>query len=202
MLFRSERDEALVVPDLSADDRFNVSPALMGAGLRFYAGQPLHAGEHRVGVLCVMGYEEREMSDAELRARIPAGRADAPITIAGTDPSGRFATVLRAATVVLQINHSYYHVQGLTVDGQPSINRQRFPATLDAARAFKESLGADVANSKLIYIGYAPASRDITGVVLDNLFLDGSGGECVRRRNNAFGNIVEHSVIEWCGLEI
>ena len=62
-----ERDEALVVPDLTADDRFNVSPALMGAGLRFYAGQPLHAGEHRVGVLCVMGYEEREMSDAELR---------------------------------------------------------------------------------------------------------------------------------------
>ena len=62
-----ERDEALVVPDLEVDDRFNASPTLMGSGLRFYAGQPLHAGEHRVGVLCVMGYEEREMGDAELR---------------------------------------------------------------------------------------------------------------------------------------
>jgi serine phosphatase RsbU (regulator of sigma subunit) len=62
-----ERDEALVVPDLVADDRFNTSRTLMGSGLRFYAGQPLHAGEHRVGVLCVMGYEERVMSDAELR---------------------------------------------------------------------------------------------------------------------------------------
>jgi serine phosphatase RsbU (regulator of sigma subunit) len=62
-----ERDEALVVPNLEIDDRFNESPSLMGSGLRFYAGQPLHAGEHRVGVLCVMGYEEREMDTAELR---------------------------------------------------------------------------------------------------------------------------------------
>ena len=62
-----ERDEALVVPDLVADDRFNTSPSITGSGLRFYAGQPLHAGEHRVGVLCVMGYEERVMDDSELR---------------------------------------------------------------------------------------------------------------------------------------
>ena len=62
-----ERDEALVVPNLEIDDRFNESPTLMGSGLRFYAGQPLHAGEHRVGVLCVMGYEEREMDASELR---------------------------------------------------------------------------------------------------------------------------------------
>jgi serine phosphatase RsbU (regulator of sigma subunit) len=62
-----ERDEPLVVPNLEIDDRFNESPSLMGSGLRFYAGQPLHAGEHRVGVLCVMGYEEREMDAAELR---------------------------------------------------------------------------------------------------------------------------------------
>jgi serine phosphatase RsbU (regulator of sigma subunit) len=62
-----ERDKALVVPNLEVDHRFNDSPLLMGSGLRFYAGQPLHAGEHRVGVLCVMGYEEREMDAAELR---------------------------------------------------------------------------------------------------------------------------------------
>jgi hypothetical protein len=62
-----ERDEALVVPNLGDDARFNASPSLIGSGLRFYAGQPLHAGEHRVGVLCVMGYEEREMDAAELR---------------------------------------------------------------------------------------------------------------------------------------
>ena len=62
-----ERDEPLVVADLASDDRFNTSSALAGSGLRFYAGQPLHAGEHRVGVLCVMGYEERRLDAAELR---------------------------------------------------------------------------------------------------------------------------------------
>ncbi len=63
----TERDEHLVVPDLTVDDRFNTSSTLMASGLRFYAGQPLHAGEHRVGVLCVMGYEERELDPAEIR---------------------------------------------------------------------------------------------------------------------------------------
>jgi len=62
-----ERDEPLVVANLEADARFNAYPSLLGSGLRFYAGQPLHAGDHRVGVLCVMGYEERELDAAELR---------------------------------------------------------------------------------------------------------------------------------------
>ncbi len=62
-----ECDDPLVVPDLTADERFKASRFLAGSGLRFYAGQPLHAGEHRVGVLCVMGYEERQMDAGELR---------------------------------------------------------------------------------------------------------------------------------------
>ena len=62
-----ERDEPLVIPDLRSDVRFEASPFLAGSGLRFYAGQPLHAGEHRVGVLCVMGYEERQLDADELR---------------------------------------------------------------------------------------------------------------------------------------
>ena len=132
------------------------------------------------------------------------GTAQAPITIAGTEtgtnPAGRFTTIIRGGKIVLQINHSYYHLNGVTVDGQPAVDRRRFPSALDAARPFKTSIAAEVANSKLIYIGYAPSSRNITGVVLDNVFLHGAGGECVRLRNNAFGNIVQHTVIEWCGL--
>jgi hypothetical protein len=91
-------------------------------------------------------------------------------------------------------------VEGLTVDGQPGIPVGRFPATLAGARTFKDGVQGIVANSKLIYVGYAASSRDITGVVLDNLFLHGAGGECVRLRNNAFGNIVSNSVIQWCGV--
>ncbi len=62
-----QRDEPLVVSDLMSDDRFKASPFLAGSGVRFYAGQPLHAGEHRIGVLCVMGYEERQLDAGELR---------------------------------------------------------------------------------------------------------------------------------------
>ena len=133
-----------------------------------------------------------------------AGAAGAPIVVrggeSGRDAAARFRTVIRGSRIVLQINHSHYRVEGLTVDGQPGVPRSRFPASLEAARAFKDSIRGVAANSKLIYIGYAPGSRDITGVVLDNLFLHGAGGECVRMRSNAFGNVVSNSVIEWCGV--
>lgn len=60
-------DGPTVVPDITTDDRFSGIPSLMATGLKFYAGQPIHNGDQRVGALCVMGYEEREMSEAELR---------------------------------------------------------------------------------------------------------------------------------------
>lgn len=133
-----------------------------------------------------------------------AGADGRPIAIRGSesgrDISGRFRTVIRGPRIVLQINHSYYRVEGLTVDGQPGIPVGRFPATLAEARAFKDAVQDVAENSKLIYVGYAASSRDITGVVLDNLFLHGAGGECVRLRNNAFGNLVSNSVIQWCGV--
>lgn len=56
-----------VVPDITADDRFSGSAPLMATGLKFYAGQPLHSGDQRIGALCVLGYDEREMTDEELR---------------------------------------------------------------------------------------------------------------------------------------
>jgi hypothetical protein len=133
-----------------------------------------------------------------------AGRPDAPIVIrggeTGRDPARRFTTVIRGSRIVLQINHSHVQVRGLTVDGQPGISHERFPDEPGAARAFKDDVQGVVANSKLIYVGYAPDARDITGVVLDDLYLHGAGGECVRLRNNAHGNVVSSSVIRWCGL--
>ena len=120
----------------------------------------------------------------------------------GRDPATRFRTIIRGARIVLQINHSHYRVQGLTVDGQPNIPPAGFPAdpSLDDARAFKDAHRTAASNSKLIYVGYAAGSRDITGVVLDDLWLHGAGGECVRFRNNAFGNVVSNAVIRWCGM--
>jgi hypothetical protein len=134
------------------------------------------------------------------------GRPDAPIVVRGVetgrDPAPRFRTIIRGSRIVLQINHSHYRVQGLTVDGQPNIPPAGFPAdpSLDDARAFKDAHRAAASNSKLIYVGYAADSRDVTGVVLDDLWLHGAGGECVRFRNNAFGNVVSNAVIRWCGM--
>jgi hypothetical protein len=133
-----------------------------------------------------------------------AGTADAPITIrgieTGRDASRRFRSVIRGARIILQINHSYYRLSGFTVDGQPEIPPDTYPSTLSKARPFKDSVQARAVNSKLIYVAYAPESRDLTGIVLDDLFLHGAGGECVRFRNNAFGNVVVNSVIQWCGM--
>ncbi len=56
-----------VVADATADDRFNGSPAVQAAGVKFYAGEPLHSGDQRVGALCLMGFEPRELTGAELR---------------------------------------------------------------------------------------------------------------------------------------
>ena len=61
-------DASLVVEDLSADDRFRSNPLVaMDAGVRFYAGFPLHApGGQPVGTLCLLHRAPRGFSDAEL----------------------------------------------------------------------------------------------------------------------------------------
>lgn len=56
-----------VVPDVTADERFRGIDSLVQSGLKFYAGEPLHSGDQRVGALCVMGYDERTLSEPELR---------------------------------------------------------------------------------------------------------------------------------------
>jgi hypothetical protein len=60
-------EKSLVVPDITADERFSGVRSLMDTGLKFYAGAPLHSGDQRVGALCVMGYEERVLSTEELQ---------------------------------------------------------------------------------------------------------------------------------------
>jgi hypothetical protein len=51
-----------------------------------------------------------------------------------------------------------------------------------------------------VYIGSSEQSRDITGITINNMFLNGAGGECVRLRNNAHDNTISDSVIQYCGL--
>ncbi len=66
--------ELIVISDVATDERFNNSPMVTRAGIRFYAGVPLLTKEgYAVGTLCVMDRLPREL---------PAGHKDALLTLA------------------------------------------------------------------------------------------------------------------------
>ena len=132
------------------------------------------------------------------------GAPGAPITIkgpeSGTDRAGRYQATLYGTGRVISVNHSYYTFDGFTVDGQEKLAGTTFPTDITRMNAFKDSVAAKVADGRLVYVGADDTSRDITGITLHNMFLNGAGGECVRLRNNAHDNAITDSVIQYCGL--
>lgn len=61
-------DGVFVVPDTQRDPRFADNPLVTGAPhLRFYAGQPLHAGGHRIGTLSLLDHSARDFGPEEAR---------------------------------------------------------------------------------------------------------------------------------------
>src|SRR4051794_19396451 len=89
-----------------------------------------------------------------------AGIASAPITVKGPETgkalSGRDQAVLVSpAGRAFSINHSYYTLDGFTIDGQPNIPRGDHPAAvaLSGIRPFKDSVSTRAVNSKLVYVG-------------------------------------------------
>jgi hypothetical protein len=132
------------------------------------------------------------------------GTPDAPITIkgpeSGQDHVGRYQATLYGTERVVSVNHSYYRFEGFTIDGQEGLANVALPTDLAAIDAFKNSVQPQVRDSRLIYIGADENARDLTGITITNMFLSGGGGECVRLRNNAHGNAVTDSVIQYCGM--
>lgn len=64
----AESAEAVLIPDLLADDRYRAS-LLAGQGIRFYAGAPLTTRDgFGLGALCVLGTEPRTTTAAEMAA--------------------------------------------------------------------------------------------------------------------------------------
>lgn len=132
------------------------------------------------------------------------GTALAPITIEGTDTGLNLAkrgkTIITGSSRVFSINNSFYHLSGLTIDGEPALKTTAFPGTLQAVAGFKNGIQDKVNDSSLIFIGASDTARGIAGVVINDMALLHAGGDCVRIANGAHNNIVEQSTIEWCGM--
>jgi Protein of unknown function (DUF1565)/Right handed beta helix region len=132
------------------------------------------------------------------------GQPGAPITIkgpeTGQDRSGRYQATLYGTDRIVSVDHSHYVFEGFTIDGQEKLKGQQFPEDISRITAFKQSVAREVEDGRLIYIGAADTSRDITGIEIRNMFLSGAGGECVRLRNNAHDNVIADSVIQYCGM--
>jgi hypothetical protein len=132
------------------------------------------------------------------------GLPDAPIVIkgpqVGTGGGGRGKAVLYGTSRIFNIDHSNYILDGFTIDGQEALKDVQFPADIRTVNAFKDSVQPQVKDGRLIYIGSADTTRDITGVKIINMVLRRGGGECVRMRNNAHHNMIVHSLIEYCGV--
>ena len=133
------------------------------------------------------------------------GTADAPIIIRGLDQAkksnGRYQTVLYGTSkIIVNINHSFYRLEGFAVDGQEALGNKEFPKKAEEVTAFKDANRDVIIDSKLIYVGRDDATRELTGIKIFNMYLRGAGGECVRVRNAAHHNEVSDSVIEYCGM--
>jgi hypothetical protein len=135
---------------------------------------------------------------------VVSGRRGAPITIkgpeVGTEADGRAKAILYGTGRVFNIDHSYYTLDGFTIDGQEGLRGMEIPTDISTINAFKDSVQEKVKDSKLIYVGSADTSRDITGIKISNMLIRRAGTECVRFRNNAYQNVVINSLIEHCGL--
>ncbi len=132
------------------------------------------------------------------------GAPGAPIVIkgpeTGTDREGRYRAVLYGTGRLVNIDHSWITLDGFTVDGQEQLGDVPFPTDVRTIDAWKASVQDRVEDSRLVYIGSAEESRDLTGITISTMFLNGAGGECVRLRNNAHDNTISDSVIQYCGM--
>ncbi len=135
---------------------------------------------------------------------VVAGLSGAPITIQGPERGknvdARGKAVVYGTGKVFSIDHSFYTLDGFTIDGQEGLKGVELPRDIATVNAFKDSVQAQVKDSKLVYVGASDASRDITGISIRNMYLRRAGTECVRFRNNAHHNSVKDSLIEHCGV--
>lgn len=132
------------------------------------------------------------------------GTESAPIVVRGSDDAKskdkRYKTILYGSGRVLNIDHSYYKFEGFAIDGQEALAGKSYPADPAKIGAFKDENQSLIKDGRLIYIGSNDVTRNLTGIRVNNMYLRGAGGECIRIRNAAHHNEISNSVIEYCGM--
>ncbi|MEY4906370.1 MAG: hypothetical protein RL260_88 [Pseudomonadota bacterium] len=69
-------DTVFEVPDATLDTRFADNPLVTGAAnLRFYAGVPIDIDGHKIGTLCVLDRQPRQLTEAQRGILVDLGRA-------------------------------------------------------------------------------------------------------------------------------
>jgi hypothetical protein len=144
--------------------------------------------------LAAGGYDENVITKT-------SGMPGARITVEG--PASGMAT-LYGTVRAMDIKNSYYTLQGFSIDGQQKIEARypvsTWPTSTAQVAAFDATVAPFAVNDRLIYIDSGSATSGVTGTIIKNMTLTGAGGECVRIRNNATDNVIENSVIRYCGM--
>jgi hypothetical protein len=136
------------------------------------------------------------------------GTAAHPIVVEGPEHgmsiSGRYKAVLYGVGHVFSVQNNDYILRGFTIDGQQLVEHHRplatWPTNASAIFDFKQSVQPYVKDSHLIVVD-GGIQKAVTGTVIDDMFINGGAGECVRFRDGANRAVVENSVIQYCGLE-
>jgi Protein of unknown function (DUF1565) len=152
------------------------------------------AGPGTVIHLAAGGYDENVTTRT-------SGRPGARITVEG--PASGTAT-LYGTVRAMDIRNSYYTLADFSIDGQQKIEARypvsTWPTTTARVGAFDATVAPLAVNDRLVYIDSGSATTGVTGTIIEKMTLTGAGGECVRIRNNATGNVVQNSVIRYCGM--
>ena len=132
------------------------------------------------------------------------GTASAPIIIQGsdvaTDITKRHQTVIYGSGRIVNIDHSYYTLTGFSIDGQAGLKGISIPTDPTKVIPFKDANRSKIVDSKLIYVGSADTTKNLTNIKITNMYLRAAGTECVRLRNATLNSEVSNSVIEYCGM--
>src|SRR6185369_11251558 len=124
-----------------------------------------------------------EIADGEYRQDIVSKRDGAPDRKIVLEGSTNAVVKGDGGAHIVEINHSFLTLRGFTVDG-----------------LFGDSKSSKGYRDKLIYIQGMGNKKGVEGLLIENMTVQNSGGECIRMRYFATKNEISHNTIRNCGV--